>query len=110
MNHATLKIGDATSVASRLTSNNAAIRPEKMVDCLAVNKTAGVLYLQFFDGKATVPANATVPDYSFPVQAGAGGTLGRSVDCDGGIWVWSSTDNALTAAGASGSIVVILKG
>ena len=102
-------IGNSTSVASRLTSLNGTIRPEVMLDCLVSNNTGGALWMQFFDGLNAVPANATVPTFSFPVPAKTSGTLGRPVSCDGGIWVWSSTDNALTAAGASGSIVVVMR-
>jgi len=110
MNYPTIRIGTAASVASQITSNNAAIRPEKILDVLAVNNTGGTLYMQYFENALVVPADTTVPDLSFPVFAKSGGTLGKSLDIMGGIWAWSSTDNVLTAAGASGSIEVILKG
>ena len=110
MNHATLTIGDQTSVASRITSNNSSIRAEKMLDVLAFNNTAGVLYLLFFDGLSTLPANGTKATFGFNVNPLSGGTLGRSVDCDGGLWAWSSTPLTITTPGASGSIVIILKG
>ena len=110
MNYASLSIGDQTSVGSRLTSNNSVIRPEKMLDVLAFNNTSGVLYLLFFNGLSSVPANSTVATLGWNINPLQGGTLGRSVDCDGGIWVWSSTPLVLTAAGVSGSIVVVLKG
>lgn len=110
MNHATTRIGTAAKVASQITSNNAAIRPEKLVDVLAVNDSGNEVYLQYFENVTALPANGTVPVLSFPVAANAGGTLGRSLDIMGGVWAWSSTDNALTTPGAIGSIVVILKG
>ena len=109
MNHATIIIGNAASVSTRLTSNNGSIRPEKLVDILCVNETGGVLYMQYHDNK-TALAGAEVPLLSFPVQAGAGGTLGRSLDIMGGICAWSSTAATYTAAGASGSINPIIKG
>ena len=102
-------IGDSTSVASRLTSLNGTIRPEVMLNCVASNNTGGALWLMFFDGLNAVPANGTVSTFSFPLPAKTSGELGSSVSCNGGIWVWSSTDNALTAAGASGSIVVLMR-
>jgi hypothetical protein len=59
---------------------------------------------------AVAPAGATVPKFSFPVQPGLGGTLGRSVDMDGIFCAWSSTALTYTAAGSSGPIWIVVKG
>jgi hypothetical protein len=110
MIHTVRKIGDSTSVISRITSNSAAIRPVKLLDIEAQNMTGNVLYLMYFNAVSAVPNQGTVPDESFPVQAGLGGTLGKERDIDGGIAVWSTTQGVLTAAVAnSGSIIFLLK-
>jgi hypothetical protein len=112
MNHVSFVVGNAASVISRLTCQaGTTIRAEKMIDCLADNYTGGTLWLMYFDNVNAVPLNGTTPLLSFPVAGGAGGTLGRSIDISGGIWVWSSTSITLTVVLAnSGSIVVVLKG
>lgn len=62
------------------------------------------------DGRIA-PASGATPMFSFPVQPGLGGTLGRSVDMDGIFCAWSTTAATYTAVGgASGSIVIIIKG
>lgn len=108
MHEQTHIIGTGASVATRLTSENGSIRPELLLDILCVNTTGGVLYLQYHDGK-TALAGGEVPLLSFPVQGGAGGTLGRSLNIGGGICAWSSTAATYTAVGASGSINPVLK-
>ena len=57
-----------------------------------------------------VPASTAVPKFSFPVQPGLGGTLGRSVDMVGIYCAWSTTQATFTATSPSGSIAIILKG
>jgi hypothetical protein len=109
MNHAVHLIGNSASVSTRLTSENGAIRPEKLMDILCFNNTGGVLYLQYHDNKTSLAGGET-PLISFPVQGGLGGTLGRGLDIMGGICAWSSTQATYTAAGASGSIQIVLKG
>jgi hypothetical protein len=47
--HAKVLYGDQTSVANRLASNNAFIRPEWLQDVACVNTTGGTLYMQVFD-------------------------------------------------------------
>lgn len=103
-----LRIGDKTSVASRLTSNNAKIRPCRIEDVHCENFTGGTLYLHYFDGLTAVPITGTVPTEGFPVMANLGGDLGHGFDCMGGIWAWSSTEATFTAAGVSGSITIYL--
>jgi hypothetical protein len=110
VNYATLVIGNGASVASRLTSNNAAIRPCKLIEVNCVNTSGSTAYLMYFDNVTAAPANGTTPAFYFPVQAGLGGTLGTSIDIMGGIFVWSTTATTLTAAGASGEIQITLKG
>lgn len=108
---ATLQIGNKASVASRLTSNNAFIRPCKIVEVEAENTTGANLWCLFFDGLTAAPANGTVATDGFPVAANSSAVLGFARDTDGGIWCWSTTNGAsFTAAGASGSIIVFLKG
>lgn len=49
MNHATLTIGDATSVAQRFGTNSLnplVVRPEKLKDVLCYNNTGGTLFMQ----------------------------------------------------------------
>jgi len=48
MNHASHVIGDSTSVANRLGSENAFARPEKLLDVLCYNNTSGTLFMQVF--------------------------------------------------------------
>jgi len=115
MNHPTHSIGDATSVKERFGSENLSIRPEKLLDVLAYNSTGSTLYLQVHElaptTAASAPADTAVPKFSFPVQAGLGGTLGRSVDMSGIYCCWSTTDLTKTLVGSeSGSIVIVLKG
>lgn len=112
MNFATKTISSGDCI-SQLTSKNASIRPEKLLDVLAFNKTGGVLYLMYFDNVAAVPVNGTAPSFgiNIAVQPSLGGTLGRPLDIMGGIFVWSTTQMTLTAVVAnSGFITVILKG
>lgn len=52
------------------------------------------------------PAAGSVPKFSFPVQAGLGGTLGIECDMAGIFCAWSSTQATYTSAGASGSISI----
>lgn len=54
-------------------------------------------------------AEGAVPMFSFPVQAGLGGTLGRSVDIAAVYCCWSSTQAIKTIAAASGEINIVLK-
>ena len=122
MNHATHTIGDATSVKDRwgcepstAASGANALRPEKLLDVLCSNNTAGVLYLQVFELAPAInvatPADGQEPRFSFPVQGGLGGTLGRSVDMQGIYCCWSTTSATKTLVGAaSGSINIIVKG
>lgn len=113
MNHATTTIpatGGGANVASRITSNSAGIRPCKLINVLCCNTSGATAYLMYFEGKTAAPNNGTTADWYFPVQAGLGGILGESLDIDGGIFVWSSTPTTLTAAGAIGEIVLVLKG
>jgi hypothetical protein len=123
MTHATHTIGDATSVKDRFgcepfataaTGANS-IRPEKLLDVLAFNNTGGVLYLQVHEIapgiNVATPIDTAVPLFSFPVQGGLGGTLGRSVDIQGIYCCWSTTSGTKTlVAAASGSINIIVKG
>lgn len=113
MNHSTLVIPNSaglTYVASRLTSNNSVIRPGKLIEVEAFNGSGATAYLMYFNKLTAAPVNGTTGDEGFAVAAGAGGTLGTPRDIDGGIWVWSTTPQTLTAAGAIGSIIVIMKG
>lgn len=109
MNHATHIIGNGASVATRLTSENGAVRPEKLMNILCVNETGSDLYMQYHDGK-TALAGGEVPMLSFPVTSGQGGTVGQPIDIQGGICAWSSTPAVYTAVGASGSINPVIKG
>jgi|APFre7841882654_1041346.scaffolds.fasta_scaffold16991_2 hypothetical protein len=109
MNHASHIIGNAASVATRLTSENGSIRPEKLMDILCFNNTGGTLYMQYHDNKSSL-AGGEVPLISFAVQGGLGGTLGRGLDVMGGICAWSTTQATYTAAGASGAINPVIKG
>lgn len=114
MNFATRCVGGADCI-SQLTSTNSSIRPEKVLDVLAFNKTGGVLYIMYFNKVTAVPVNGTAPTAPFGIEIAAqsllGATLGRQLDVDGGIFVWSTTPNTLTAAVAnSGIITVVLKG
>jgi hypothetical protein len=60
---------------------------------------------------AQVPATGSTPTFSFPVQAGLGGTLGRCVDMSGVFCAWSSTAETFTpTVAASGAINIVLKG
>lgn len=110
MNHATLQIGDKTSVAGRISSNNSHIRPCKLLDIECENFTNGTLYLHYFDNVTAAPVTGTVPTDGFPVAANSGGTLGTPRDIMGGYAAWSSTESTFTAAGVSGSIIFLLKG
>ena len=56
-----------------------------------------------------VPIEGAIPTFSFPVQAGLGGTLGREADMSGIYCCWSSTQATKTIAAASGSIVIEIK-
>ena len=49
MNYATHIIGSNASVASRFGTENGIIRPEKLLDILCFNESAGVLYMQLFE-------------------------------------------------------------
>ena len=97
-------------MASRLTSYNSKIRACKLINALCVNTSGATAYLMYFDGLTAAPANGTTADIFFPVQAGLGGDLGEQIDISGGIFVWSTTPTTLTAAGAIGSIIIVLKG
>lgn len=113
-------IGDATSVAQRFGSVNAAIRPEVLLNVLAFNETGVVsdgaaLYLQVHEiapgpAGAVAPAEGAVPRFSFPVFSQTGGMLGQRCDLTGIYCCWSSTKATKTIAAASGSIVVVVKG
>ena len=70
----------------------------------------GLLYKTFLPQIQIVPSSTAVPKFSFPVQPGLGGTLGRSVDMVGIYCAWSTTQATFTATSASGSIAIILKG
>lgn len=110
MNHATHIIGNASYVASRLTSENSNIRPEKLVDILCFNSNNATTYYMQYHDKKTSLSGGEVPLISFPVQPLLGGTLGRSLDIMGGICAWSTTPNTYTSAGAVGSINPVIKG
>ena len=57
-----------------------------------------------------VPAEGAVPRFSFPVQGGLGGELGKEADMTGIYCCWSSTQAIKTIAAASGSIVIEIRG
>jgi len=57
-----------------------------------------------------VPAEGSKPRFSFPVQGGLGGALGREADMSGIYCCWSSTQATKTIAAASGELNIILKG
>lgn len=113
MNLHTLEYG-GVDCKSCVTSANTVIRPIKLLDILCFNKTAGVLYIMYFDNVNVAPATNTVPTapwgITFAVQSGLGGTLGRCLDISGGIICWSSTPNTFTAVAAnSGIITAVIK-
>lgn len=115
MNHPTHIIGDSSTIKERFGSENGAVRAEKLLDVLCFNATNGVLYMQVHEIAAGNPASApfdgTVPRFSFPVQPGLGGTLGRAVDMSGIYCCWSTTSLAKTlVADNSGSINIVIKG
>ena len=57
------------------------------------------------------PAAGATASFSFPVQPGLGGTLGRCVDMAGVFCAWSSDQVIYTAPGGTpGSIIIICKG
>jgi len=106
--------GDATSVAERFGSENAAIRPERLMDVTCVNTSGALKYMQVHEiapgaAGAVAPAEGAVPKFSFPVQAGLGGTLGQEADLKGIYCCWSSTQATKTIAGASGEINIIVR-
>ena len=113
MNHAVHTFGDATSVKERYGSENAVVRPEKLMDVLCYNASGAELYLQVHEitpGTAAAPADGSVPKFSFPVQNDQGGTLGRAADMQGIYCCWSSTALTKTIVLAnSGSINIIVK-
>ena len=76
----------------------------------ANSTVTGLLYKTFLPQIQIVPSSTAVPKFSFPVQPGLGGTLGRSVDMVGIYCAWSTTQATFTATSASGSIAIILKG
>ena len=76
----------------------------------ASSTVTGLLYKTFLPQIQIVPSSTAVPKFSFPVQPGLGGTLGRSVDMVGIYCAWSTTQATFTATSASGSIAIILKG
>lgn len=120
MNRTVHTIGDATSVAYRFgcepsTASPGAnsIRGEKLVNVMATNTSAGLLYLQIHEIapgiNVAAPIDTAVPKFSFPVQAGLGGTFGEEVDLSGIYVCWSTTQATKTLAGASGEINILVK-
>ena len=107
-NNAVVYTGSGTFVAAATTAvftgTNSAIVTTFIEQI--VNPTANSQQVN----SAVAPAAGSTPRFSFPVQAGLGGTLGRQVDMTGIYCVWSSSQATLTAAGASGSIEIIIKG
>lgn len=113
--HHTHTFGNSTSVKERFGSENSAIRAEKLEDVVCVNETAtNPLFLQVHEltpGLAVaVPAEGSVPKFAFPVFAGIGGALGRSIDMAGVYCCWSTTQDTKTIVLAnSGPIQIIVK-
>ena len=66
MNHATHTFGDSSSVAARFGTESGIVRPEKLLDVLCYNNTAGVLYMLIFGIQ-----NSLIPFGT--VYAGGGG-------------------------------------
>ena len=57
MNYATHTIGNAANVISRLGTESitpTVVRPEKLLDVLCLNNTAGLLYMQIFEVQNTI--------------------------------------------------------
>lgn len=82
---------------------------------LALAGSAGALITLFIvdvtaPQSTPVPAEGSTPMFSFPVQGGLGGTLGKQVDMAGIYCCWSSTQATKTIAAASGEINILLKG
>jgi hypothetical protein len=113
-------IGDSTSVAQRFGSENGAIRPEELLNVTCFNNTGaqgdgGSLFLQVHEiapgaAGAVVPAEGSVPKFSFPVFSKIGGMLGQRASLTGIYCCWSSTGPTKTIAAASGWINIIVKG
>jgi hypothetical protein len=110
---ATSKITSSSSVTATKTLQTATFITSSTTVTLAGTASAtitGLLYKTLLPQIQIVPASTAVPKFSFPVQPGLGGTLGRSVDMVGIYCAWSTTQATFTATSASGSIAIILKG